>query len=546
MGTTTHRRRLSGCSPDTGTKLPTKALPQRMPQASGSTGATAGWCVSVLIKAKNTSGEIILVPGIMPITAAMLCRALGHSAHWEKVNAKGEPVHIDPPDKVVEQIMGMIDEWPFPPLAGVITCPTLRPDGTLLANEGYDNATGLVLYNPIPIPEIPRLPTRDDALRAIAVLDSLLTEFPFVDRASLAVALSEMLTVVLRGAFAIAPLHLTNAPEAGTGKSYLADLVSAIATGERCAVISVAPNPEETEKRLVGAALAGYPIIALDNVRELLQGDFLCQVTERPLLQLRRLGSSDQIRLANTVCCFANGNNATVADDLVRRTITCTLDANMESPETRTFKSNPFADVIEKRGKYIAACLTVARAYTAAGNPDCLPPLPSYEGWSHLVRSSLVWLGNREVIRPVGADRFPRPPIQFPAEVIGESPTARALRGWGAPCCGRDMGQRVLAERPRMQLVSCNPVRRGIATIMLPRGLKLVGCAVLYSGCRTWTPLPSRPQIYKEGRHKTDANGQLAYGSVTERCVRALADRFSSAMVHFAPREHGAELDRGS
>jgi hypothetical protein len=97
-----------------------------------------------------------------------------------------------------------------------------------------------------------------------------------------------------------------------------------------------------------------------------------------------------------------------------------------------------------------------------------------------------------------------------------------------------------------MQLVSCNPVRRGIATIMLPRGLKLVGCAVLYSGCRTWTPLPSRPQIYKEGRHKTDANGQLAYGSVTERCLRALADRFSSAVVHLAPREHGAELDRGS
>jgi hypothetical protein len=29
-----------------------------------------------LIKAKNTSGEIILVPGIMPITAAMLCRRL--------------------------------------------------------------------------------------------------------------------------------------------------------------------------------------------------------------------------------------------------------------------------------------------------------------------------------------------------------------------------------------------------------------------------------------------------------------------------------------
>ena len=371
-----------------------------------------------LIKAKNTDGQIILVPGIMPITPAMLCRALGQSAHWQKFNSKGKLVKIDPPDKIVEQITGMVDEWPFPPLAGVITCPTLRSDGSLLAGEGYDLATGLVLFKTIPIPPIPEFPTRADAEAAILCLTDLLVEFPFVSDASKSVALSLLMTPVLRGAFPVTPMHLINAPEAGTGKSYLADITSAITTGERCAVISVAPNPEETEKRLIGAALAGYPIIALDNVRELLQGDFLCQVTERPLLQLRRLGSSDQIRVANTFTPLANGNNATVADDMVRRTISCTLDANMENPEKRTFTTNPLATVMRDRGLYIAAILTIARAYIAAGKPKRPVPLPSYEGWSDLVRSSLIWLGYPDPVLTMEAARGVDPMRQDRASVF--------------------------------------------------------------------------------------------------------------------------------
>jgi putative DNA primase/helicase len=371
-----------------------------------------------LIKAKNTDGEIILVPGIMPVTPAMLCRALGQSACWQKVNSLNKLVQMDPPDKIVEQITGMVDEWPFPPLAGVITCPTLRPDGSLLAHEGYDLATGLVLYKTIPIPPIPEFPTRDDADAAILRLTDLLAEFPFASDASKSVALSLLMTPVLRGAFPVTPMHLTNAPEAGTGKSYLADITSAIATGERCAVISVAPNPEETEKRLIGAALAGYPIIALDNLRELLQGDFLCQVTERPLLQLRRLGSSDQIRVANTFTPLANGNNATVADDLVRRTISCILDANMESPEKRTFTTNPLAMVMRNRGLYIAAILTIARAYIADGKPDRATPLPSYEGWSDLVRSSLIWLGYPDPVETMETTRGADPVRQDRASVF--------------------------------------------------------------------------------------------------------------------------------
>jgi putative DNA primase/helicase len=297
--------------------------------------------------------------------------------------------------------------------------PTLRPDGSLLCVDGYDAATGLVLHSDINIGSIPAAPTKEGALHALAFIGELLSEFPFANDESRATAHSQIMTPVLRGMFPAVPMHLINAPQPGTGKSYLADLASMIATGERAAVISVAPNPEETEKRLVGAALAGFPIIALDNCREFLQGDFLCQVTERPLLQLRRLGSSDQIRIANTFTTFSNGNNASVADDLVRRTISTTLDANMESPERRTFKSNPLAMVRANRGAYVAACLIVARSYLAAGKPGRLSPLPSFERWSDVIRSSLVWLGMPDPVDTMEAARGADPVRETRAAVFG-------------------------------------------------------------------------------------------------------------------------------
>jgi hypothetical protein len=363
-----------------------------------------------LIKAKASDGTIISVPGIALVTLPVLTRALGQSARWEKINSKGILIRIDPPKEVAEQIAGMVGEWPFVPLAGVIATPTLRPDGSLLTAEGYDPVTGLVLLGPPPMPAIPDAPSRREAEEALGLLDDLLQEFPFVDRASRSVALSMLMTPVLRGALAPAvPMHLTTAPQAGTGKSYLADLASAIAVGERCAVMAVAPNPEETEKRLVGAALAGFPIIALDNCSAPLAGDFLCQVTERPMLQLRALGSSALVRVANSFTTFVNGNHASVVDDVVRRTLTCMLDADMENPEERSFKKDPLARVLTDRGSYIRAILVIARAYIVIGRPDRRHRLPSFERWSDTVRSALCWLGRADPVDTIGAARAEDP-----------------------------------------------------------------------------------------------------------------------------------------
>jgi putative DNA primase/helicase len=79
--------------------------------------------------------------------------------------------------------------------------------------------------------------------------------------------------------------------------------------------------------------------------------------------------------------------------DLVRRTLRCGLDSDMENPEQRVFLSDPVATVLRDRAPYVAACLTVARAYIAAGRPSPCRSLASFAAWSDLVRSALVWLG---------------------------------------------------------------------------------------------------------------------------------------------------------
>ena len=169
---------------------------------------------------------------------------------------------------------------------------------------------------------------------------------------------------------------------------------AAIATGERCPVINAGRTEEETEKRLAAELISGQSIVLVDNLNGDFSGDFLCSAIERPVVKPRILGRSENKRIENHSTFFANGNNLRLVGDVVRRAVTCSLDANMERPELRQFKNNPVAAILADRGRYVAACLTIVRAYLAAGCPEPCPLLASFEDWSRLVHSALVvWLG---------------------------------------------------------------------------------------------------------------------------------------------------------
>lgn len=340
-----------------------------------------------------SNGRTAKIARLKVVELDCLIDHMSQAAEWAKWDGRKKGlVPKNPPKDVAKIVLAREGYWQFRKITGVITTPTLRPDGTILAEPGYDARTRLLLLKPPRLPKIPERPTRDDALHALRTLGELLEGFPFVDGASKAVAFSALITPVVRGALSVAPMHAVTAPVAGSGKSYIIDLASAIAAGDRTPVQSPGGNEQEFEKRLTAAVLAGQAIISIDNVNGELGGDFLCQMIERPLVAVRPLGGSTIVQIESRASSFATGNNIRLVGDMTRRVVLCSLDPDMERPETRTFDSNPFEMVLADRGKYIAAALTIARAYIVAGSPSKLNPLASFEDWSRVVRSALVWL----------------------------------------------------------------------------------------------------------------------------------------------------------
>jgi putative DNA primase/helicase len=322
---------------------------------------------------------------------------------WNKEQPKGIAPHND----VVSALLGRYGKWAFSTLTGVICAPTLRRDGSILASAGFDAATGLLVLGPLPeMPKVSNSPSRADAERAIGVLDGLLGEFPFVDRASRSVALSGFLSTVCRAALSCVPMHATSAPAAGTGKSFLFDLVGGVAIGDAMPVIAAGPNLEEMAKRVDAQVIEGFTLLSIDNVSMPLGGDELCQAIERPAYKPRILGQSKMKERRNNWTLFATGNNLRLKDDVTRRSLLARLDAGMERPEMRKFRGNPFEEVLRNRGLYLWAALTVTKAYIAAGMPGRLLRIGDpFAEWSDLIRSALVWLGYDDPVLTMEAVR---------------------------------------------------------------------------------------------------------------------------------------------
>ena len=263
------------------------------------------------------------------------------------------------------------------------------------------------------------MPTREAAQTGLKLLTDLLAEFSFAEPRDHSVAISGLLTTLVRGSLPTAPMYLIRAHAPGTGKSYLVDVIAAIATGRVCPVITASTSEEETEKRLGAVLLSGASMISIDNCVCDLGGELLCQLTERSLVKIRVLGRSEMPECECHTTVFATGNNILFKGDMVRRGLTCNLDALDERPELRTFRYDPLRHALDERAAYIAAALTITRAYLAAGAPQVCGALGSYAEWSRMVRSPLVWLGEPDPVESMDSARDEDPELGDIRELFG-------------------------------------------------------------------------------------------------------------------------------
>ncbi len=308
----------------------------------------------------------------------------------------------DAPQWLGRRIMAKRGERGLRVLRAVITAPTMRADGTLLAKPGYDLATGLLLVAASQRPLVPDRPSIAELKSAAATLWRPFADFPFVDTTARSVMLAAILTAVIRQTLGLAPAFSFDAPTAGTGKSLLGFCLLAVCGMERQAIPDCR-DEEEIRKRLLSTLRSGLPGVLFDNIR----GQFGSAALEAMLTTEqytdRLLGGSRMLTLPTAVLVLFSGNNFRPAGDLWRRLLTARIDAGIEAPERRSFDIEPFDHCRDHRQEMVAAALTLLRGFVVAGSPRTTKDkLASFEAWDARVRQAVIWIGSNGLM-PNGA-----------------------------------------------------------------------------------------------------------------------------------------------
>ena len=258
-----------------------------------------------------------------PVSKEWLQIELGRIAPWEKPLPKRdgslEWVPCDPPVKVAAGVLADRAGWLCRVLNGVTEIPILRDDGSVCAEPGYDERSGLY-YDPNgrSFPAIADKPSRNAAIAAITRLQDPLCDFPFVDPCHRSAALAMILTALVRRQLPTAPAFGVGAREAGTGKGLLVSTTAIIATGRLAPVMPFTEDEAEQRKRITSSLLAGHPIINIDNVDAPVDSAALAALLTGTTWEDRILGGNEQARAPTNVLVVMTGNNLVIQGDMTR------------------------------------------------------------------------------------------------------------------------------------------------------------------------------------------------------------------------------------
>lgn len=375
----------------------TDAMAEGVVQALSDTTKTpnlfqrAGSLVEILNQPRrDRSGDTVYTPALRdlpdPLRLAHLVAPIAAFKTAKKL--------VAPPPAVMKMVM-LMGTWPgIRPIEALISCPIVRRDGQVRTEAGYDAATHSYLIKDVTTDPIGE--TAEDATAALAKLLGLLADFPFRDRArGQSVWLSALLTRLTRGQYGTAPMFLARGNAPNTGKGTLVDLICLIADGERPSPMAYTDNDVELAKALHSDLRAGADVIVLDNVPERfpVESAVLAIALTADKLKSRVLNVSENEAPSNQATWFMTGNGTALSREIARRTLNMDLftDRPAGAQVQYTIK-NINNHVRERRGEYLAAVLTVYRAWVRAGRPvQDVPTLSSFDDWSDRVRQCVLW-----------------------------------------------------------------------------------------------------------------------------------------------------------
>lgn len=301
------------------------------------------------------------------LTPDRLHYEIERAAYWyHKGTGKFEGVQIKAKaPRVVVSDMLSYPQIPLPPLRKIVGAPCFDADGNLCADGGYHNS-GIYIDRESGLPDLPE--TGD----AIALLDDLITDFPFQDRADRANAFAFLLTPFVRDLITgSTPAHLLEAQIHGTGKTLLAEILFEISTGGKFEVTTPSYDEDELRKRITSLLIAGSNAIMIDNLEDMISSTIASALTA-PKWTDRILGKNETITIPNTTVFALSGNNVSLSGEMARRVVRIRLQAKSDKPWERSGFRHPNIKtyVIENRAKLQAACISLVTAWLNAGRPN--------------------------------------------------------------------------------------------------------------------------------------------------------------------------------
>lgn len=312
------------------------------------------------------------VPGLEAFSKDAMIDRLSRVANFVSISERGQR-SVNPPDIAARMILAQADWLDIPKLSGIVTSPIFSRDGTLCAELGYNPTAQVFYHQQVSLNIPPIVPTTQAVDHALDTLGDLLTDFPFADEASTAHAVAFLLLPFVREMIdGPTPLHLFDAPRAGTGKSLLMTVL-ANAFIPRGVTLQTAPKDEdEWRKRLTTIFREGGSHLLLDNIRGLDSENLQAALTSPDCLwKDRLLGVNESLSLPIRCVWAATCNNIQGTSEQLRRCVEIRLDAKTDKPEQRSNwrHSDIRSWLSQNRSSVVGAALTLVANWVKEGCP---------------------------------------------------------------------------------------------------------------------------------------------------------------------------------
>lgn len=331
--------------------------------------------------------------------------------------------------QLVNQLLGETDTK-FPSLFSTIEAPTLRADGSILDEPGYDPASG-IFFDPGDtfFPKIKPNPTFAEGVASMQYLEKeLLDSFPFVDApgyegVSKSVAMAMVLTAPVRRSLPIAPAFAVDSNEPESGKSMLLKTVGALATGRAIAGRPFSNNEEERRKTLGTTFLEARPVLFFDNVDGLIEGPSLEMALTTSMFEDRKLGVHELISApTNSLILFSANHISVGGDGMTTRVLVCRIIPTKKLAQRLADGAFTHPDLIEwviaNRPQLIAHVLTALRAFIIHGKASALPTISRFPEWGNLIGGALLAYGYKDPTRGGDTLRVANPVHEAMRDVV--------------------------------------------------------------------------------------------------------------------------------